>query len=155
MITCPNCSTSNPDEAQTCISCGAPLVGTADMPAGETTSQAENEIPEPSPYAEPDKMQTPPAEESPNDLTAVPSAPPYRLPEPPASGIKKDRSLAIILEVVPGLVGFLGIGWIYSGYTNIGVAWLLGFLVWNIVALASVFTWHKILVASRRRFHRA
>jgi hypothetical protein len=47
----------------------------------------------------------------------------------------KDRSLALILEILPGLFGLLGFGWIYSGNTNAGVLWLLGVLVWDIMAI--------------------
>ncbi len=46
----------------------------------------------------------------------------------------KDRSIAIILEVLPGLFGFLGFGWIYSGNTSTGVSWLVGVLVWDFIA---------------------
>ena len=53
----------------------------------------------------------------------------------------KDRSIALILEILPGLFGFLGFGWIYSGNTNTGIAWLIGVLVWDaIAALVAVLT---------------
>jgi hypothetical protein len=45
----------------------------------------------------------------------------------------KDRSLAVILEVLLGLFGFLGIGWIYAGDTNRGLITLVAFLIWNAV----------------------
>jgi hypothetical protein len=45
----------------------------------------------------------------------------------------KDRSIAIILEILPGLFGILGIGWIYSGKTGTGLAWLIGYLIWSIM----------------------
>ena len=57
-------------------------------------------------------------------------------PRPP-----KDRSIAIILEILPGLFGILGIGWIYSGKTGVGLAWLIGYLIWSIIAVtAAVLT---------------
>lgn len=46
----------------------------------------------------------------------------------------KDRSNAMLLEILPGIFGFLGFGWIYSGNTNTGIAWLIGYLVWNFIA---------------------
>ena len=53
---------------------------------------------------------------------------------------------AIVLEILPGLFGFLGIGWIYSGYTQTGVIllilwWLLVWGSWITILLGStVFT---------------
>ncbi len=41
----------------------------------------------------------------------------------------KDRSIAILLEVVPGLFGFLGIGWIYAGNIAVGLGVLVAYLV--------------------------
>lgn len=54
---------------------------------------------------------------------------PYYAPKPP-----KDRSIAIILEILPGLFGFLGFGWIYAGNVGTGIAWLVGMLVWTGIA---------------------
>jgi hypothetical protein len=50
----------------------------------------------------------------------------------------KDRSIALILEILPGLFGFLGFGWIYSGNTSTGVTWLVCVLIWNIGATLGV-----------------
>ncbi len=41
----------------------------------------------------------------------------------------KDRSVALILEILPGLFGFLGFGWIYAGNTNTGVVILASYLI--------------------------
>jgi hypothetical protein len=41
----------------------------------------------------------------------------------------------MVLEILPGLFGFLGFGWIYSGNTSTGVAWLIGMLVWDVIAI--------------------
>jgi hypothetical protein len=49
-------------------------------------------------------------------------------PKPP-----KDRSIALILEILPGLFGFLGFGWIYAGNTATGVLWLVGYMICNIL----------------------
>ena len=49
--------------------------------------------------------------------------------------IRKDRSLGLILEILPGLFGFLGFGWIYSGETNKGITWLVSVLVWDFAAV--------------------
>ncbi len=46
-----------------------------------------------------------------------------------------------MLEILPGLFGILGIGWIYSGKTGTGIAWLIGYLIWvGIAILAAVFS---------------
>jgi TM2 domain-containing membrane protein YozV len=56
-------------------------------------------------------------------------AQPYAPVRPP-----KDKSIALILEILPGLFGFLGIGWIYAGETSKGVIWLVGFLIYVIIS---------------------
>jgi hypothetical protein len=136
MITCSNCSTSNPDSTQTCISCGALLVEANELPAVEDMPQAENEIPDPSAYVEPEQPLAAPASDS---TAPVPGSEPVQPPTIEFPSPKKDRNQAIILEVVPGVFGFLGIGWIYSGYTTAGIAWLVGFLIWNMIALTICF----------------
>jgi len=50
----------------------------------------------------------------------------------------KDRGIALILEILPGLFGLLGLGWIYSGNTKKGVTWLVVVLVWDMFALSIV-----------------
>lgn len=42
---------------------------------------------------------------------------------------RKDRSLAVLLEVLPGLFGFLGIGWLYAGNIAVGLSLLIGYLL--------------------------
>ncbi|MBE7472256.1 MAG: hypothetical protein DPW09_10245 [Anaerolineae bacterium] len=41
----------------------------------------------------------------------------------------KDKGLALVLEIWPGLAGILGIGWMYSGHTIVGISLLLTGLV--------------------------
>ena len=53
----------------------------------------------------------------------------------------KDRSIALILEILPGLFGFLGFGWIYAGNVGAGIAWLVGMLIWTgIAAIIALFS---------------
>jgi len=33
----------------------------------------------------------------------------------------KDRNIALILEILPGLFGLVGFGWIYSNKTDTGI----------------------------------
>jgi TM2 domain-containing membrane protein YozV len=46
----------------------------------------------------------------------------------------KEKSTAFILEILLGLFGISGIGWIYAGQTGTGVAFLIGMLVWMVIA---------------------
>ncbi len=74
----------------------------------------------------------------------VPSAQPVPYPYPvpqPTARPQKDRGLAIILEVLPGLFGILGIGWIYAGNINTGLAVLVGNLIYMAIgAVIGVIT---------------
>ena len=40
-----------------------------------------------------------------------------------------DPSTAFVLELLLGLFGFLGIGWVYSGRTTLGIVMLIGWWV--------------------------
>ena len=52
-----------------------------------------------------------------------------------------NSTLAIILEVVIGLFGLFGIGWLVAGYKDTGVKILVGGLIWWLVAIViSIFT---------------
>ena len=52
----------------------------------------------------------------------------------------QDRAtLAIVLEVVCGLFGLLGIGWLIAGDTQKGIFWLVGYLIWVAVAVVLIF----------------
>ncbi|NJN67731.1 MAG: hypothetical protein HC884_13985 [Chloroflexaceae bacterium] len=50
----------------------------------------------------------------------------------------KDTGLAMILEILPGIFGFLGIGHIYAGYTTTGILLLIGW--WVILFILTVIT---------------
>ncbi len=64
----------------------------------------------------------------------LPQQPQYPYPPMYARPLK-DRSLAYILEILPGLFGILGIGWLYAGNTTAGILWLVGVLVWDVFAI--------------------
>ena len=49
------------------------------------------------------------------------------------SGPPKDPAAALILEVIPGLLGFLGIGWLYAGDTTRGLLILIGYWVFLVI----------------------
>ncbi len=127
---CPMCGAPNEDDAVFCGNCGAALKPDVPPPTGAT--------PEPEPDPGPDEVPVepaPPVEEP----APVPSSGPELPPPPPSYGYAarapKDRSTALILEILPGLFGLLGFGWLYAGHTNRGLAWLIGVLVWDVVAV--------------------
>ena len=47
----------------------------------------------------------------------------------------KDRAIAMILEVLLGLFGLPGFGWIYSGNTKVGLILLFSMIGWNILVI--------------------
>jgi TM2 domain-containing membrane protein YozV len=108
---CVNCGEDNPDKSKFCFNCGAALA------------------------AEPAKPVRPPQPAQP--------APVQQQPYPAGYVVRpaKDRSTALILEILPGLFGLLGFGWIYAGNAGAGIAWLVGMLIWTgIAALIAVFS---------------
>ena len=108
MITCQSCNTENSDDAKFCKNCGA---GLSSQAIQTPVSEQQVNVSQPSPaqqYQQPSQV--------------YPQRPP------------KDKSIALILEILPGLFGFLGFGWIYSGNTVSGVIWLISFLVWTVIA---------------------
>ena len=124
-IYCPSCNTANPPDAQFCITCGAPL---STAPVYETA---------PMPEATP----TPPPAPEPYAPSVVPTPAPSPAYAAAASAMPKDRSMALLLEILPALVGVFGIGWIYGGNITVGVLLMVGMLVWDVVAvLGSVVT---------------
>jgi len=62
--------------------------------------------------------------------------PDYQTPYPMAVRLAppKDRGIALILEILPGLFGVFGFGWIYSGNTSTGILWLVGTFFWIVIA---------------------
>jgi TM2 domain-containing membrane protein YozV len=47
----------------------------------------------------------------------------------------KDRNTTLILEILPGLFGIYGIGWMYANRMNTGVMLLVGGLIWLVIAV--------------------
>lgn len=69
-----------------------------------------------------------------------PPAPAYA-PVPPMAAPRSNSGVAIVLEVIAGLFGFFGIGWLISGYTTTGLLLLVGGIIWDVVGgLLSVTT---------------
>jgi hypothetical protein len=135
MATCPSCGTPIDGGAKFCSSCGSPLSTVIEtpavpMPATETALQIT-----PQPASEPISQAT----QSTVVISSAPHSqepinlPPYQ-PFPYPQRPTKDRGVALILEILPGMFGFLGFGWIYSGNTTAGVIWLICFFAWTVLA---------------------
>jgi hypothetical protein len=77
------------------------------------------------------------AARQPSSVPTSTSQPAYTTPPEVGLSPVKERSIALVLEVLPGLFGLFGIGWIYSGNTTAGVLWLIGVMTWNCIALTS------------------
>ena len=90
-------------------------------------------------YAEGEGRATRAMSEPPPMATPAPPGPVYASPVPvhsaPVGYAKppKDRSIAIILELLPGFFALLGIGWIYAGETTTGIIVLVADFVCNII----------------------
>ncbi|MBM4425269.1 MAG: zinc-ribbon domain-containing protein, partial [Chloroflexi bacterium] len=132
MIICPSCNTENKPDSQFCISCGAKLV------AEESTPPASQPI-----VATPPVVQPPPPS-APYPPPAPGYGPPPGYQPPPYPYVQrppKDRSIALILEILPNLFGFFGFGWIYAGNTSVGIIWLVSVLAWDFMAaIIVIFT---------------
>jgi hypothetical protein len=80
-----------------------------------------------------------------SDLVHPPSSTPGFTPQPgyttPVNAVLhplKNRSNALVLEILLGLFGLFGIGWMYSGNTTVGILLLTGVMIWNCIALSSI-----------------
>lgn len=76
-------------------------------------------------YGQPQPQEAPPAPVQPYQ-----QAQPPQYYQPPASMTRRDPQTAMIIEIVAGLLGFLGIGYLYAGRTNQGIIRLI---VWWVV----------------------
>ncbi len=112
---CPNCGFQNQEGAKFCANCSYAL----SPDAGQT-------LPTNVPAAPPAPVVAYPPANLPA-YAAPAAAPPYY------GAPTKARSTALVLEILPGLFGLLGFGWIYAGETGKGVTWLIGFFIWSVV----------------------
>ncbi len=136
-VACPSCGTANPPGAQFCVNCGTPLASGSVLAGVQQPAVSA----EPAPQPPSDVAQTPPE--------ASPVSPLYASAAGAASAAavagstgRKDLGLALILEILPALVGVFGIGWIYSGNVTVGVVLLIAMLLWEglglVVAISTV-----------------
>lgn len=65
---------------------------------------------------------------------------------PPAPPAPKDPNTAFLLELVGGLFGLMGLGYIYVGRTNDGLIRLIGWIVYSIVAWIIIFILMSLVI---------
>jgi len=64
----------------------------------------------------------------------------------PVRGITKDPSAGLLIELLPALFGFLGIGYLWAGETVLGLALLFGcWAFWGIVAVVTALSFGLLL----------
>jgi ribosomal protein L40E len=143
-VACPSCGAANPPDAQFCVKCGTPL-NAAVIPGNEQPAAESVEAPS---QPTPDFAPTPPEAPVPPEPKAAPASPLFTTAAgaagaaaAPGASSRKELGLALMLEILPALVGFFGIGWIYSGNVTVGIVLLIGMLLWEglglVVALFS------------------
>lgn len=121
-IGCRTCGTLNPDRSTLCEYCGASL------PAPATRRD---------PFVQ-RRAASPVTPAYPPTLAYAGSY--------PARGATKDPSAGLLIELIPGLFGFLGIGYLWAGETLLGIALLLGYWAfWGIVAVVTVLSFGLLL----------
>lgn len=54
-------------------------------------------------------------------------------PAQPMMAPARNNTLAIVLEIIPGLFGFFGIGWLASGYVTTGLILLIAGIMWTVI----------------------
>lgn len=63
-------------------------------------------------------------------MSQMPQPSPVYFQRPP-----KSRSTALLLEILLGLCGIYGTGWIYANKMGTGLGLLIGGLVWDVIAV--------------------
>ena len=96
-------------------------IGSSSLTVRAEEEKATRVMREPPPRAAPAPL---PQAHQPAPLYAAPAS--YARPP-------KDRSIAIILELLPGFFAFLGIGWIYAGQMTTGVIILVTDMAFNCI----------------------
>jgi len=98
------------------------------MPAGLREPPTPDFAPPPSAWNAPPRPESP-AQPVAYAQPAPAQSPPYGQPQAVYGHPPKQRSTAMLLEIGPGLFGFLGFGWIYSGKTGTGITILIAYLL--------------------------
>ncbi|MGB8648437.1 MAG: hypothetical protein WCF84_24590 [Anaerolineae bacterium] len=128
---CAYCDNINPYGATTCFKCGAPLVAALPFPSTPLPPPAPDPAPQVADALGPVLPSPTMPAAQPMQTVAGPVVYRMRQYATPA----KSRGTALVLEILPFFISLMGIGWLYAGNTTAGVLWLVGFLVWNAMAV--------------------
>ena len=130
-VVCHTCGHQNPDGSPSCQYCGRSLEP-ASIPHHARPAQAVEASSQPQDqggYAQPGQGggygPNPDRQQHYRGQYGMPPARPYAV----QLIAVKDPGTGLLLEILPGLFGFLGIGWLWAGETGIGIALLLGYWV--------------------------
>ena len=154
MITCPACGTQNNAGSNFCIACGIDLNAAATerklrtdsvaQPTDETPPMTSPSVDMPREYLDttlPPLPPPPPPNYSSSPAYSAPSSAYGAGSMPYTSAPAKDRTIALAAEIIGGVFGLLGIGWLYAGNTTAGILWLAGMLVGTCLAVTiDIFT---------------
>jgi hypothetical protein len=128
---CQYCGATIPADAETCVMCGSPTT------------------PPPPPTYTPPKPATPPQPEviepeivEPEDMPPAYKAPEADIPSFEPAPKASTPWLAVVVEILAGLIGFLGIGWMISGKFLAGILILIG--NWILLAIGLVLAIYNL-----------
>jgi hypothetical protein len=122
---CQYCGAALEPEAVTCVRCGSP-VAPPPTPVYNPDQPAYTVVPPEAPLPKP-AYTPPPQVEVPSQPAYNPPPPAYQPPAPAAAN--PNKTTALIVEILAGMFGFLGIGWIIAGKTGLGIGLLIGYWV--------------------------
>lgn len=127
-IACRTCGNQNPDGVTACQYCGANLQPSGGQGAAAGTPGRQG-------YSLPPGGQGGYGQQPYGASYGTPPAPAQAYATQRAPEVK-DPSSGLLFELLPGLFGFLGVGWLWAGETAIGIALLIGF--WLFIAIEIV-----------------
>lgn len=124
-IVCQYCGATIPANAATCSMCGSPT-----KPPPPPTFISPETPPSPE-IMEPAFTKPPASEYKPPQPDLISPEPALSTPQPASAST--NRTTAVVVEIVAGVFGFLGIGWMISGKLGLGIGLLIGY--WIFIAI--------------------
>lgn len=118
---CPRCGAEQPDSNRFCSVCGNRLA--APEPVNAASRPAPALPPQPPPAS---------ASAAPQPFYSAHSLPPGETER----AVESKASTAMLIEVVGGVLGFLGLGNIYAGRANTGIIYLVAWWIFIAIEVA-------------------